>query len=494
MNTYNQSEEDYINSLKGKKRYQTLLSQVDQEKLRNWEKEQESLKNRLSNEDDPLLQDIMYIGGMDISYDKFDKKIGISGLVVLDYKSLKIVYEDYELVKIEEPYVPGFLAFREVKHLVKLINKLKQNSPQFLPQVILLDGNGILHPKEFGIACHLGVLTDTCTIGCSKSLFSIDGLYRDLIDDLASDYLHKKGDSKELIGNSGRHWGYIYKSSGEEEKDYLVISMGNKITNQTSLKIVKKMCKSKIAEPIRLADLITRRLIKARKKYGKKNDINNFNLKDYLVDQHDFLHSNLEQILDDENNSFIDRGRGRGRGRDRKFRGMRRGFFRGRDMGIDNENNNEIKEDGKESDQEIEEDIGDRRRGRDRKFRGLRRGFFRGRDIGIDNENHEDNNDNNEIEENGKESDQEIEEDIGDRGRGRGRGFFRGRDRGFFRGRYRGFFRGRDRGFFRGRGRGEERGFYRGRLERGGMNERGFIRARGRGREKENDYDINNID
>ena len=480
MSTYNQSEEDYINSLKGKKRYQTLLSQVDQEKLRNWEKEQESLKNRLSNEDDPLLQDIMYIGGMDISYDKFDKKIGISGLVVLDYKSLKIVYEDYELVKIEEPYVPGFLAFREVKHLVKLINKLKQNSPQFLPQVILLDGNGILHPKEFGIACHLGVLTDTCTIGCSKSLFSIDGLYRDLIDDLASDYLHKKGDSKELIGNSGRHWGYIYKSSGEEEKDYLVVSMGNKITNQTSLKIVKKMCKSKIAEPIRLADLITRRLIKARKKYGKKNDINNFNLKDYLVDQHDFLHSNLEQILDDENNSFIDRGRGRGR--DRKFRGMRRGFFRGRDMGIDNENNNEIKEDGKESDQEIEEDIGDRRRGRDRKFRGLRRGFFRGRDIGIDNENHEDNNDNNEIEENGKESDQEIEEDIGDRGRGRGRGFFRGRDRGFFRG--------RDRGFFRGRG--EERGFYRGRLERGGMNERGFIRARGRG--NENNFDINNID
>ena len=482
MSTYNQSEEDYINSLKGKKRYQTLLSQVDQEKLRNWEKEQESLKNRLSNEDDPLLQDIMYIGGMDISYDKFDKKIGISGLVVLDYKTLKIVYEDYELVKIEEPYVPGFLAFREVKHLVKLINKLKQNSPQFLPQVILLDGNGILHPKEFGIACHLGVLTDTCTIGCSKSLFSIDGLYRDLIDDLASDYLHKKGDSKELIGNSGRHWGYIYKSSGEEEKDYLVVSMGNKITNQTSLKIVKKMCKSKIAEPIRLADLITRRLIKARKKYGKKNDINNFNLKDYLVDQHDFLHSNLEQILDDENNSFIDRGRGRGR--DRKFRGMRRGFFRGRDMGIDNENNNEIKEDGKESDQEIEEDIGDRRRGRDRKFRGLRRGFFRGRDIGIDNENHEDNNDNNEIEENGKESDQEIEEDIGDRGRGRGRGFFRGRDRGFFRG--------RDRGFFRGRGRGEERGFYRGRLERGGMNERGFIRARGRG--NENNFDINNID
>ena len=440
MNTYNQSEEDYINSLDGKKRYQVLLSRVDPEKLKNWENEQESLKSRLSQEDDPLLQDIMYIGGMDISYDKFDKKIGISGLVVLDYKSLNIVYEDYELVKIEEPYVPGFLAFREVKHLEKLINKLKQNSPQFLPQVILLDGNGILHPKELGIACHLGVLTDTCTIGCSKSFFCIDGLYRDLVDDMASDYLHKKGDSKELIGDSGRHWGYIFKSSEEEEKDYLVISMGNKITNQTSLKIVKKVCKSKIAEPIRLADLITRRLIKARQKYGKKNDIRNFNLKDYLVDQHDFLHNNLQQILDEDNNSFIDRGRGRGRSRGR---------------------------------------------GRGRCFRGMRRGFFRGRGRGINNEGHEDNK---EINENENKSDQELEEDIGDRGRGRGRG----RDRGF-RGMRRGFFRGRDRGFFRGRGgRGEERGFFRGRIERGGMNERGFIRARGRG--KENNEENNNID
>ena len=60
--------------------------------------------------------------------------------------ALDIVYEDYDIVKIDEPYIPGFLAFREVKHLVKLIDNLKENCPQFLPQVILLDGNGIIHP------------------------------------------------------------------------------------------------------------------------------------------------------------------------------------------------------------------------------------------------------------------------------------------------------------------------------------------------------------
>ena len=179
----NNYDQDYINTLEGKDRYNVLLSQGDKEKLKNWEKEQESLKNNLCFEDDPLLQDIMYIGGMDISYDKRDKKTGISGLIILDYKTLEIVYEDYNLVKIDEPYIPGFLAFREVKHLVKLIDDLKQNAPQFLPQVILLDGNGIIHSKQFGLACHLGVLTDTTTIGCSKSIFSVDGLTKDLIEE-----------------------------------------------------------------------------------------------------------------------------------------------------------------------------------------------------------------------------------------------------------------------------------------------------------------------
>ena len=400
------NDDDYINTLEGKERYNILLSQADKEKLNNWKKEQENLKNNLSNEDDPLLQDIMYIGGMDISYDKFDKKVGISGLVILDYKTFEIVYEDYNLVKIDEPYIPGFLAFREVKHLVKLIDDLKKNSPQFLPQVIILDGNGILHPREFGVACHLGVLTDTTTIGCSKSVFSVDGIYKDSVKNMTSEFLHKKGDSHELIGNSGRQWGYILKSSNQEEDAPLIISMGNKITNQTALKIVKKMCKNRIPEPIRLADLITRRLIRARQKYGKENNIGNWNLKDYLVNQHDYLHNNLEQYIEDEkdkdnneDDEFKFRGRGRGyfRGRN-NFRGRIRGYFRGRGRGRGrggiNEGEGEIKNEQYDIDfvdnneeKDKEEIFGDRGRGneRGRFVRGRGRGimFNRGRGRGI---------------------------------------------------------------------------------------------------------------
>ena len=76
------------------------------------------------------------------------------------------------------PYVPGFLAFREVEPLVKLIKALENTNIDLMPQVILVDGNGILHAKQFGLACHLGVLVDIPTIGCSKSVYTIDGIHQ----------------------------------------------------------------------------------------------------------------------------------------------------------------------------------------------------------------------------------------------------------------------------------------------------------------------------
>ena len=111
--------------------------------------------------------ELKYIAGMDISAIKHNPNIAVSALVICN-RDLKIVYEDYKLVKMDEPYIPGFLAFREVNHLVDLINELKKNKPEYIPQVILVDGNGILHNNGFGLASHLGVLIDIPTIGCSK--------------------------------------------------------------------------------------------------------------------------------------------------------------------------------------------------------------------------------------------------------------------------------------------------------------------------------------
>ena len=86
-------------------------------------------------------------------------------------QDFKIVYEDYKLIKIEDPYIPSFLAFWEVKPYVELINDLKRKKLKYIPQVILVNQIGILHPRGLGIVSHLGLLVDIPTIGCIKTVF-----------------------------------------------------------------------------------------------------------------------------------------------------------------------------------------------------------------------------------------------------------------------------------------------------------------------------------
>lgn len=77
--------------------------------------------------------------------------------------------------QMNEPYIPGFLAFREVPHLLSCFRKLGED---FQPQVVLVDGNGVLHPRGFGLASHLGVLLGLPTIGVGKNLLCVDELDR----------------------------------------------------------------------------------------------------------------------------------------------------------------------------------------------------------------------------------------------------------------------------------------------------------------------------
>ena len=93
----------------------------------------------------------------------------------------KIVYQKCKLVTIKEEYIPGFLAFREVEFLADLINELKHTNLKLVPQVIFVDGNGILHPRGFGLASHLGVLVDIPTIGIGKNLLFVDGLTKSAV-------------------------------------------------------------------------------------------------------------------------------------------------------------------------------------------------------------------------------------------------------------------------------------------------------------------------
>jgi len=291
----NNNKIDY-NELEGQERYDAMISQKDPDILKKWGKEQYELKEKLKKTDDPSLQNIKYIAGVDISFIKNrnedSQQLGISALVICDYKTLKIVYEDYKLVTIDEPYIPGFLAFREVKHFVNLIEELKQNSPQYIPQVILVDGNGIFHNKGFGLASHLGVLVDIPTIGCGKTVFAVDGITKRKVEDIYYYELKKKGDAKKLIGKSRTQWGYALRTT--KEYDYpMIISIGHKVSNETALQIVKNTCIYRVPEPIRLSDKISRRLVWGYKTFKDKHPYKNWNLKKYLSDRYNYIHGKL---------------------------------------------------------------------------------------------------------------------------------------------------------------------------------------------------------
>ena len=105
-----------------------------------------------------------------------NKNLACIGLVVYNIKEKTIAYEDYEIIEINQPYVPGFLAFREIPPLFSLFMKLKNKEPLKWPDLLIVDGNGILHQNGCGLACHLGVLLKIPTIGVGKTLFFVDGL------------------------------------------------------------------------------------------------------------------------------------------------------------------------------------------------------------------------------------------------------------------------------------------------------------------------------
>lgn len=78
-----------------------------------------------------------------------------------------------ELVSIDEPYIPSFLAMREAKPLVTLLEAYKKERPEQFPQVLLVDGNGRLHERQAGLAVSIGVALDMPCIGCGKEYYPV---------------------------------------------------------------------------------------------------------------------------------------------------------------------------------------------------------------------------------------------------------------------------------------------------------------------------------
>jgi deoxyribonuclease V len=121
---------------------------------------------------EPLSGPITLVAGCDMSFDR-GSDVGFAGIVVVSLPELEVVDQAGVVGTIEFPYIPGLLSFRELPLLLQAWQQLRTR-----PDALMVDGQGIAHPRHFGIACHFGLFVDLPTIGCAKSILvgSYDGL------------------------------------------------------------------------------------------------------------------------------------------------------------------------------------------------------------------------------------------------------------------------------------------------------------------------------
>ncbi|CAI0565325.1 unnamed protein product [Linum tenue] len=194
-------------------------------------------------------EQLRYVGGFDVSYSKEDPSMACGILVVLDLRNLQVVYEDFCIVDLRVPYVPGFLAFREAPIILQLLEKMKKSDIRLYPQLLMVDGNGLLHPR--------GNWCVTTNVLALDSLHHVDGLTLSGVRQLLQAEENNDRDYITLSGYSGCTWGVAMRSSAGAMKP-IFISVGHRISLETAVKIVKLTCKYRMPEPIRQADIRSR--------------------------------------------------------------------------------------------------------------------------------------------------------------------------------------------------------------------------------------------
>ena len=197
--------------------------------LKKLRSKQEKLSKLVKIEDS--FDKITTVTGFDVAYPSNEFEECCCASVTIDYNSKEIVEERTHYQTVDFPYIPTYLTYRELPLIQNLFKKLK-----IKPSILLIDGNGILHPARFGIASHIGVTLDIPTIGVAKSLLT--------------------GKVKNnIVEINGEKRGYTFFSSNKIKKP-IYVSPGHKISFESSIEIVKKISKYKIPKPLRLAHIL----------------------------------------------------------------------------------------------------------------------------------------------------------------------------------------------------------------------------------------------
>ncbi len=127
---------------------------------------QRALRGRLVRDEDGPAVGEGHVTGLDVAYDD-ERDLVAAAAVVLDAGSLEVVEEATAVGRVSFPYVPGLLAFREIPAVLAALDALTAD-----PGLLVCDGYGLAHPRRFGLASHLGVLTGRAAIGVAKNPFT----------------------------------------------------------------------------------------------------------------------------------------------------------------------------------------------------------------------------------------------------------------------------------------------------------------------------------
>jgi deoxyribonuclease V len=190
----------------------------------------------------PLRKPPQLVAGLDCAFSKDGKRI-IAAVVVLKLSDFEIIETQSAIRKVLFPYIPGLLSFREAPACLKAVEKLKTT-----PDLFIVDGQGVAHPRRLGIASHLGLFFDKPTIGCAKS--RLLGSYEEPV--LAKGSFSPMRDKQETIGAVVRTRTNVKP---------VFVSVGHECTLDDAVDAVLACAdKYRLPEPTRLAHQLVSRL------------------------------------------------------------------------------------------------------------------------------------------------------------------------------------------------------------------------------------------
>jgi deoxyribonuclease V len=186
------------------------------------------------------------VAGVDLAYWKEgESECAVCCIVVIDMETHEVLEKKHYSGKIEVPYIPGFLAFRELPLVLKTADML-----EIKPDIYIFDGNGYLHPRHMGIATHASFYLNKPTIGIAKTYFRVD----------------KKTDYTDPENEAGSYTdividGEVYGRALRTHKNVkpVFVSVGNNISIDTACELAMDLTaeESHIPIPTRIADLET---------------------------------------------------------------------------------------------------------------------------------------------------------------------------------------------------------------------------------------------